>query len=148
MRHPGPVPISIGLSHVAMSVPEGTLTDDYRAKLLAFYGRTLGWREIEALRRDDRLTIAVGSSAYVNVRERPEPMVCHGYEHLGVILGSAAELRQLWDDLATDPLAEDLEGLSTNPDGEGSFRFRYLLPLAVEAQYYEQLLAPGAPPPP
>ena len=31
--------MSSGLSHVAMSVPEGTLTDEYRAQLLEFYGR-------------------------------------------------------------------------------------------------------------
>ena len=134
------MPTSIGLSHVAMSVPEGTLTGEYRAKLLDFYGRMLGWSEIESLRRDDRLTIAVGSAAYVNVREQPESMVSHGYEHLGVILPSAAALRQLWAELDAEPLHEELEELSTNRDGEGSFRFRYLLPLAVEAQYFAQLV--------
>lgn len=45
------MPRSAGLSHVAMSVPEGTLTEAYRARLLNFYGRVLGWREMEALRR-------------------------------------------------------------------------------------------------
>ena len=139
------MPASIGLSHVAMGVPEGTLTDEYRAKLLDFYGRMLGWREIESLRRPDRLTISVGAASYVNVREQPEPMVSHGYEHIGVILGSAADLRRLWADLASDPLNEELEELSTNPDGEGSFRFRYLLPLAVEAQYYAHLVGPRTP---
>ena len=34
-----------GLNHVAMSVPPGTLTDDYRAELLEFYGGLFGWRE-------------------------------------------------------------------------------------------------------
>jgi hypothetical protein len=48
------MPLSSGLSHVALSVPAGTLTDDYRARLLDFYGRRLGWREMEALRRPDR----------------------------------------------------------------------------------------------
>ena len=37
--------IPTGLSHVAMSVPAGTLTDDYRTELLEFYGRLFGWRE-------------------------------------------------------------------------------------------------------
>ena len=45
------MPSSYGLTHVAMSVPEGTLTDAYRERLLEFYGRILGWREMEALRR-------------------------------------------------------------------------------------------------
>lgn len=48
------------LSHVAMSVPEGTLTDAYRSNLLEFDGRALGWREMESFRRPDRLTERVG----------------------------------------------------------------------------------------
>jgi hypothetical protein len=132
------MPWSTGLTHVAMSVPEGTLTDAYRVRLLEFYGRVLGWREIEALRRPDRLTISVGRSSYVNVRERPDNMVTHGYEHFGVLLGSADELRQLWAELDEEDDVE-LEPLTPNDDGEGSFRFRYLLPMAVEAQYYAGL---------
>src|SRR5918994_4983767 len=58
-----PVPLSSGFSHVTMNVPEGTLTEEYRARLLEFYGRMLGWREMESLRLPDRLTVAVGSSS-------------------------------------------------------------------------------------
>src|SRR5215216_188356 len=94
----GAVPRSSGLSHVAMSVPEGTLTEEYRARLLEFYGRMLGWREMESLRRPDRVTVGVGSSSYINIRERPDSMVSHGYEHFGILVRSAEEFRQLWTD--------------------------------------------------
>jgi hypothetical protein len=137
------MPRSSGLSHVAMSVPEGTLTDDYRARLLEFYGRMLGWREMESLRLPDRLTVAVGPSSYINIREQSNSMVSHGYEHFGVLLRSAEEFRQLWTDLANEQGVQ-LEPFSPNDDGEGSFRFRYLLPMAVEAQYYAQLTESGA----
>jgi hypothetical protein len=134
------MPLSSGLSHVAMSVPEGTLTDDFRARLLEFYGTRLGWREMEALRRPDRLTVAVGAASYINIREQHECMVPHGYEHFGVLLGSAQDLQQLWDDLADGAEDVELEPLSPNERGEGSFRFRFLLPMAVEAQFYARLL--------
>lgn len=134
------MPMSSGLSHVAMSVPKGTLTDEYRARLLAFYGRLLGWHEMESLRQPDRLTIAVGRSSYVNIRERPDSMVSHGYEHFGVLVRSAEDLQQLWEELANEEDDVQLEPLSTSDDGEGSFRFRYLLPMAVEAQFYASLL--------
>ena len=49
-----------GLNHVAMSVAEGTLTDDFRNDLLEFYGGLFAWTEIESLRLPDRLTISVG----------------------------------------------------------------------------------------
>jgi hypothetical protein len=134
----------MGLSHVAMSVPEGTLTDEYRARLLEFYGRMLGWREMEFLRLPDRLTVAVGPDSYINIREQADSMVSHGYEHFGVLVRSAEEFQRLWADLANEQVEVQLEALSTNDDGEGSFRFRYLLPMAVEVQYYAQLIERSA----
>ncbi len=134
------MPSSFGLTHVAMSVPEGTLTGAYRERLVEFYGRILGWREMETLRRPDRLTVTVGRSSYINIRERPDSMVTHGYEHFGILVRSAEDLQQLWADLASEQDDVQLEPLTTNDDGEGSFRFRYLLPMAVEAQFYAGLL--------
>lgn len=134
------MPRSKGLTHVAMGVPEGTLTDEFRARLLEFYGRVLGWSEMKSLRRPDRLTISVGVSSYINVREQSEPMVTHGYEHFGVLLGSAKDLQELWNDLAKEEQDVELEPLLPTDQGEGSFRFRFLLPMAVEAQFYAQLL--------
>ena len=133
------MPPNSRLTHVAMSVPEGTLTDAYRSRLVDFYGRILGWREMESLRLPNRLTVAVGPSSYINIRERPDSMVTHGYEHFGVLVRSAEDLQALWALLAAEQDVE-LEPLSTNDDGEGSFRFRYLLPMAVEAQFYASLL--------
>ena len=135
---------SLGLSHVAMSVPEGTLTDEFRSRLLEFYGRMLGWHEMEAFRRPDRLTVAVGPNSYINIREQPDSMVSYGYEHFGVLVRSADEFQRLWTDLANEHVDVHLEPLSTNDQGEGSFRFRYLLPLAVEAQFYVELAARAA----
>lgn len=131
---------SCGLTHVAMSVPEGTLTEDYRARVLAFYGGLLGWREMEQLRRPDRLTIAVGGASYINLRERPDNAVSQGYEHFGVLIASAGELRALWDELADRDEDVELEPFAPNDGGEGSFRFRFLLPFSVEAQFYASLL--------
>jgi hypothetical protein len=124
------------LSHVAMSVPEGTLTDRYRSDLLDFYGPKLGWREIVPFRRADRLTIAVGGSTYINVRERPNSMVTHGYEHIGVLVDSAETLARLWSELADAHIDIHLEPFTPNARGEGSFRFHHLLPMAVEVQFH------------
>ena len=134
------MPTSSGLTHVAMSVPEGTLTDAYRVRLLKFYGRVLDWREMESLRLPDRLTVAVGPSSYINIRERPDNMVSHGYEHFGVLLRTPEGLQELWAVLSDEEDDVQLEALEVNDDGEGSFRFRYLLPMAVEAQFYASLL--------
>jgi len=124
-----------GLSHVAMSVPVGTLSDEYRTELLDFYGRHFGWREIESLRLPDRLTIAVGGRTYVNIRERPESMTCSGYEHVGLFVESPEEADRVWDSLSGDGRDIHLEPLTSGDEGYRSFRFRHLLPLAVEVQF-------------
>lgn len=70
-------------------------------------------------------------------------MVSNSYEPFGILVRSAEEFRQLWADLANEQIDVQLEPLSTNDDGEGSFRFRYLLPMAVEVQYYAELTTRG-----
>jgi hypothetical protein len=126
---------SAGLSHIAMSVPTGTLTDEFRAELLSFYGEHFGWSEMESLRLPDRLTIAVGGGHYVNVRERAEPMVCDGYEHFGLLLRSGEDVENVWTALDSDPRDVQLEPLGSGDDGYRHFRFSYLLPLTVEVQF-------------
>jgi len=129
------MPKSKGLNHVAMSVPHGTLTDEYVAEICDFYGRHLGWRPIDELRQEDRLTLAAGGRTYVNVRERDDVMVCHGYEHIGITLASADDTDELWQDLRDDSRDLDLSEMEHGSDGFRAFRFRYLLPMAVEVQY-------------
>ena len=140
--------VSSGLTHVAMSVPEGTLTDQFREQVLEFYGRVLGWREMESLRLPDRLTVAVGRTSYINLRERSSSIEPDGYEHFGILVRSADELQRVWDDLADEPVDVQLEPLSPNEKGEGTFRFRHLLPMAVEVQYYAALAQPRPAEPP
>lgn len=130
------MPDSVGLTHIAMSVPAGTLTDKYRNEVAEFYGSYFGWREIASLRLPDRMTMSVGADDYVNIRERPESMVCRGYEHFGLLVNSSADVEDLWARLSVDDRDVNLEPLGRGDDGYRSFRFRYLLPFAVEAQFF------------
>ena len=126
---------SRGLSHIAMSVPVGTLTDEYRTQIVDFYGGTFGWVEIESLRRPDRMTLAVGRHCYVNVRERDESMTCTGYEHIGLLVESPEAADTTWQQLDADPRELELEPIDRGDDGYRNFRFRYLLPLTIEVQF-------------
>ncbi len=123
------------LSHVAMSVPAGTLTDEYRARVLDFYGRVFGWTEIDSLRRPDRMTIAVGAN-YINVRERDDAPTYTGYEHFGVSFPTAEAIQATWERADADDADLTLGPLEASADGFLTFRLRYLLPLTVEAQYF------------
>jgi hypothetical protein len=118
-----------------MSVPPGTLTDEWRAQLLDFYATAFGWTEIEALRLPDRMTLAVGRHCYVNVRERAESMTCTGYEHIGLLVESPEAADATWEQLDRDPRDLGLEPIDRGEDGYRNFRFRYMLPLTIEVQF-------------
>lgn len=129
------MPAPTGLNHVAMSVPRGTLSDEYRSEVLRFYGDLFGWQEIELLRLPDRLTLSAGDNCYLNVRERDEPMQATGYEHFGIVVGSPEEAERIWKQLEQEPRDLGLTQLGAGANGYRSFRFRYLLPLSVEVQF-------------
>ena len=129
------------LTHVAMSVPRGTLTSAFRRELLAFYGGVFGWREMAGLSSEERLTIAVAPQAYINVRET-DAAASLTYEHFGVLVSSEDAVAALWDDVrARGATADPIE---RPVDGFPSFRFRHLLPMAIEVQYFPLARAAGA----
>jgi hypothetical protein len=129
----GEVAKSVCLNHVAMSVPNGSLTEEFRADVNEFYGALLGWREVEALRLPDRMTIVVGQGTYINVRERDDAMHATGYEHFGVVLSTAQELEEVRGAVVAHGIAAT--EVTTTADKVLSFRFHHLLPLAVEVQH-------------
>ena len=121
------------LTHVAMSVPIGTLTPDVRAELLRFYGDLFGWRELASLSTPDRLTIAIGRGVYLNVREHERPMAADAYEHFGVLVGSVEDVHQLHAE--AQRLGASPEPVEEPVAGHPTFRVRHLLPMAIEVQF-------------
>lgn len=126
---------TLGVDHVAMSLVPGTLTDEFRREVCDVYGDVLGWTEIEQLRLDDRMTLWAGGRTYVNIRERPEAMICTGYEHVGATVATSDDAERIHAELAASGLDVELGEITRRDDGSRSFRFRYLLPMAIEVQY-------------
>jgi hypothetical protein len=126
---------SRAITHVAVSVPARSLTRDYRSKVIDFYDRYLGWSEIDWLRRDDRLTLAICDQAYLNVRELDTPMTCGEYEHIGVLLGSSDDVEATWRRIQRHDTDVHLGQLERGAGAYRAFRFQHLLPIAVEVQY-------------
>ena len=118
---------------MAMSVPVGMLTPDFRSALLAFYADAFGWRELRTLSTADRLTISIGPGTYINVREHERSMAVDAYEHFGVLVGSPAEVHELHD--LVRRLGAHPEPVEEPVEGHPTFRFRHLLPMAIEVQF-------------
>jgi hypothetical protein len=120
------------LTHVAMSVPVGTLTTEVRAEILAFYGDVFGWREMEGISNDERLAMWIGPASYINVRERDDHAEL-SYEHFGVSVRTADDVHDLWS--RASELGAHPEPLETSVGGVTMFKFQHLLPMAIEVQF-------------
>ena len=118
-----------------MSVPTGTLTDDYRASVLGFFGRHFGWTELTSLRLPDRMTIRVGGGSYLNIREREHAAAYSGYEHFGLALATPEAVEAAREAIEADPCGASVEPLERGPNGYRQFRLAYLLPMTVEVQH-------------
>ena len=125
--------ITMGLSHLAVSVPSGTLTPDWRSAFFDFYGAIFGWTEIKKVARADRLTVAIGGSCYLSIRERLEPMACTEFEHFGLVVKSADYVEHLWSQV--NMACSDVDDIKRRRGGTETFKFRHMLPLTMEIQY-------------
>lgn len=130
------------LSHVAMTIPRADFTGELRKRLFEFYGDVFGWKENPSLSiAGERTFIQLPiRGQYLNLRASDEPMATTGYEHLGVLVDSPEDVhtthakvmawRRKIDGVEADERVQLLY------DGHlYTFRFRYLLPLAVEVQH-------------
>jgi len=132
------------LSHIAMTVSRESYTSEYLDELSRFYKATLGWRVDDNLSiPNERLFIAISKDQYLNVRAADEPMATSGYEHLGIYLDSSDDVHAMHAkvieearserNLEIDKLVQVLyDGILT------TFRFRYLMPLAIEVQFLQR----------
>jgi hypothetical protein len=130
------------LSHIAMSVERSTFTDDYISDL-EFYCDLLGWKVNENLSiKNERLLMSLPDHGqYLNVRALDEPMVSSSYEHMGIYVATSEEVHSLHSKVQLhgekdNRVQLDERGVQNLYGGVlTTFRFKYLLPLAIEIQH-------------
>lgn len=133
-------------SHVAMTVPRSLLEDDAKARWVEFYDVVFGWTENPdfAIAGERALLRAPSDAQYVNVRASDTPMRTSGYEHLGLWVGSKAEVHRLHDvarAFAEHDAKVELGEVQTLYGGNlTTFRVRYVLPLTLEVQFAAGML--------
>jgi hypothetical protein len=136
-------------NHIAISVPAGLLDAHGQERLLRFYSEVFGWTEMPTLSDPGaRLVLrAYSNEQFVYLVADPQPMRCPAMDHVGMSVGTPAELDALleraraWQ--ARDACVEIVDR-ATEDFGVvklHSFYVRYLLPLMIEVQCFEW--APG-----
>ena len=92
-------------------------TDDFRARLLDFYGRTLGWQRWKRCDAQIASPLQSGRLRTSTSTSRPRAWCPMATSTFGVFLPLADDLQQLWDDLASDEDEVQLEPLEPNESG-------------------------------
>jgi hypothetical protein len=127
-----------------LTFPVGTLTQDFREEIDAFYGSVFGWKALD--------TEVVGQlchlllpdpEQFILLAESSKPMSSPGFDHLGLLQDTREEVDDLLvaceryadkDDRVKIVRYEDLEypGLTVH-----AFYVKYLLPIYFDVQSME-----------
>ena len=136
-------------NHMELSFPKGTLTQQFRDEVDAFYADVLGWRAID--------TEVIGQSChllqpddgqFILLAEGKDPMSSPGYDHLGLLMETREEVDQILaecqrfaekDDRMRLKIYEDLAGPTVTVH---AFYVKYLLPIWFDVQCIERTAGP------
>jgi hypothetical protein len=133
-----------------LTFPRGTLTEEFRAEVDAFYGPIFGWKGVD--------TDVVGQSChillpdadqFILLAESDKPISSPGYDHLGLLQDTREEVDDLLeackkfrdtDDRVLIKEYKDLEspGLTVH-----AFYVKHLLPIYFDVQCLERATEPA-----
>lgn len=139
-------------NHMELTLPKGAL-EASRAEIKAFYADLFGWDALDVpILRQSGLLLRTDAetSQFILVTEQRAHMTSPGFDHLGLLCDTRAEVDALlakargWR--ARDPRVElkEYDDLVTGPVTTHAFYVRYLLPIWFDVQVIEY--AAGAEP--
>jgi hypothetical protein len=132
-------------NHMELTFARGTLTKDFREEIDAFYGSVLGWSatDTEVVGQQCHILLP-DADQFILLAESSKPMSSPGFDHLGLLQDTRAEVDELLesckkyrdtDDRVQIREYEDLEspGLTVH-----AFYVKYLLPIYFDVQCLER----------
>src|SRR5579862_9152768 len=135
-------------NHMELTFPRGTLTDDLREEIDAFYGSIFGWKstDTEVVGQKCHL-LQPDDDQFILLAESDKPISSPGFDHLGLLQDTRAEVDDLLgackryrdeDDRVQIREYQDLEspGLTVH-----AFYVKYLLPIYFDVQCLERASA-------
>lgn len=132
-------------NHMELTLPKGEL-DSHREEIAAFYGDLFGWESLDVpilgqsglLLRTDPET-----SQFILITQQTKHMQSPGYDHLGLLYESRAEVDDLlerarrWQQREPRVQLKEYKDLVTGPLTTHAFYVRHLLPIWFDVQCHE-----------
>ncbi|MEX0947540.1 MAG: hypothetical protein WEE69_01750 [Acidimicrobiia bacterium] len=134
-------------NHMELTFPVGTLDDVFRKEVDAFYGDVFGWTGVD--------TEVVGQLCHVMLTgdpngdfillaESPKPMSSPGYDHLGLLQETRAEVDELldkskrWAEKDDRVRVKEYDDLVIGDLVVHAFYVKHLLPIYFDVQCMER----------
>jgi hypothetical protein len=137
-------------NHMELTYPEGTLDDVLRKEVDAFYGDVFGWSGVdtEVVGQLCHILLTDDGGDFILLAESPEPMSSPGYDHLGLLQDTRAEVDELlhrckrWQEKDDRVQIKEYKDLVTGDLVVHAFYVKYLLPIWFDVQCMERGGAP------
>jgi hypothetical protein len=137
-------------NHMELTVPVGTLDDVMRKEVDAFYGDVFGWNGVdtEVVGQLCHILLTGDQGDFILLAESPKPMNSPGYDHLGLLQSTRAEVDDLlerckrWQEKDDRVQLKEYEDLVTGDLVVHAFYVKYLLPIWFDVQCMERGGAP------
>ncbi len=133
-------------NHMELTLPEGGLDDATRRDIGRFYGEIFGWQPLDVpLLGQKTLLLRVDEtvSQFILVAESKRPLAVPGYDHLGLLLDTRAEVDRAldavraWQHRDSRVEIKEYDDLDQGDVTVHAFYVRYLLPLWFDVQCME-----------
>lgn len=133
-------------NHMELTFPRGTLTDEFKADVDAFYGDVFGWRflDTKVVGQLGHLCQIGDQGDFILLLEADEPMQSPGYDHLGFLMETRQEVDDLlaackaWQEKDDRVRIKEYEDLVTPNLTVHAFYVKHLLPLWFDVQCMER----------
>jgi hypothetical protein len=136
----------IRLNHMELTFERGTLTDVFRKEVDDFYGSIFGWKGIDTdlVGQSVHILLIGERGDFILLAESDRPMSSPGYDHLGLLHGTRAEvddvLGRCREYAEHDPRVQikNYDDLHTGDLVTRAFYVRHLLPIWFDVQCMER----------
>ena len=133
-------------NHMELTFPRGMLTPDFRAEVDAFYGDVFGWQGIdtEVVGQMCHIMLLDGAEQFILLAEGSKPLSSPGYDHLGLLFGTRAEVDEKLEQVKLHQEKDDRVKIQEYDDlvnGDfvtHSFYVKHLLPIYFDVQCFER----------
>jgi hypothetical protein len=133
-------------NHMELTFPRGTLTKELREEVDAFYGSVFGWVGVDTEVVDQMCHILLSEEAqqFILLAESDKPMQSPGYDHLGLLFSTRAEVDDKLDQCKRYQEKDDRVRIKEYDDlviGDlttHAFYVKYLLPIYFDVQCMER----------